>query len=76
MTASVIGPTAVLVAFEPAFLAVRLIGSAYLIVLGLSRISGMILIGFGWPPNQSANCLFLNLMAGLRRGPDGRTMAR
>jgi threonine/homoserine/homoserine lactone efflux protein len=35
MTASVIGLTAVLVAFEPAFLAVRLIGSAYLIVLGL-----------------------------------------
>jgi threonine/homoserine/homoserine lactone efflux protein len=30
MTASVIGLTAVLVAFEPAFLAVRLIGSAYL----------------------------------------------
>jgi threonine/homoserine/homoserine lactone efflux protein len=35
MTASVIGLTAVLVAFEPAFLAVRPIGSAYLIVLGL-----------------------------------------
>src|SRR5450755_563050 len=35
MTASVIGLTAVLVAFEPAFLAVRQIGSAYLIVLGL-----------------------------------------
>lgn len=35
MTASVIGLTAVLVAFEPAFLAVGLIGSAYLIVLGL-----------------------------------------
>ncbi len=34
MTASVIGLTAVLVAFEPAFLAVRPIGSAYLIVLG------------------------------------------
>jgi threonine/homoserine/homoserine lactone efflux protein len=45
MAASVVGLTAVLVAFEPAFLAVRLLGAAYLVLLGvrllLSRGGGL-----------------------------------
>src|ERR1017187_7195643 len=59
MTASVIGLTAVLVAFEPEFLAVCLIGSAYLIVLGLR-----LLFSRDHGPSED--------LSSSQRGPSGR----
>ncbi|QIG43913.1 LysE family transporter [Nocardioides anomalus] len=45
MVASLVGLTAVLVASEPAFLAIRYVGAAYLVLIGLRLLAGHEAVG-------------------------------